>query len=267
MSPYLRTPGGTTVLSALSSDAYKIKIKNFEGPLDLLFHLIEKNKINIYDIPISEITDQYMDYIFAMQKMNLELASEFLVMAATLLHIKSKILLPVKKDEEKEDSAQEGLDPREELVERLIEYKKYKDLAAKLEERERLWTKVFYKQPERIDLECQNKELELSPDINKLKDTYIDIIKRNELKENKRSDEMQQIIQKEKVTIKSKIRHIMSLLFSKKFFIFDRVFSLKEKSITEIVTAFMALLIVVKSGKANVEQKKQYSDIFVSLRD
>ncbi|HHV95473.1 MAG TPA: segregation/condensation protein A [Clostridiaceae bacterium] len=255
------------MLSALSSDAYKIKIKNFEGPLDLLFHLIEKNKINIYDIPISEITDQYMDYIFAMQKMNLELASEFLVMAATLLHIKSKILLPVKKDEEKEDSAQEGLDPREELVERLIEYKKYKDLAAKLEERERLWTKVFYKQPERIDLECQNKELELSPDINKLKDTYIDIIKRNELKENKRSDEMQQIIQKEKVTIKSKIRHIMSLLFSKKFFIFDRVFSLKEKSITEIVTAFMALLIVVKSGKANVEQKKQYSDIFVSLRD
>lgn len=255
------------MLSALSSDAYKIKIKNFEGPLDLLFHLIEKNKINIYDIPISEITDQYMDYIFAMQKMNLELASEFLVMAATLLHIKSKILLPVKKDEEKEDSAQEGLDPREELVERLIEYKKYKDLAAKLEERERLWTKVFYKQPERIDLECQNKELELSPDINKLKDTYIDIIKRNELKENKRSDEMQQIIQKEKVTIKSKIRHIMSLLFSKKFFIFDRVFSLKEKSITEIVTAFMALLIVVKSGKANVEQKKQYSDIFVSRRD
>jgi len=255
------------VLSTLSSETYKIRIKNFEGPLDLLFHLIEKNKINIYDIPISEITDQYMDYIFEMHKMNLELASEFLVMAATLLHIKSRILLPVKKDEEKEESAQEDLDPREELVERLIEYKKYKDLALKLEEKEKLWSKILYKQPEQYELECEKKEPELNPDVNKLRSEYLDLVRRNKLKENKRYDEMQQIIQKEKVSIKSKIKHIMGLLFNKKFFVFDKVFSLKEKSITEIVTAFLALLIVVKSGKAYVEQKKKYSDIFVSRRD
>ena len=92
--------GGSNVLNSLLPNAYKVKIDVFEGPLDLLFHLIEKNKINIYDIPISVITDQYMDYVLSAQKMDLELASEFLLMASTLLHIKSRILLPSKKDKE-----------------------------------------------------------------------------------------------------------------------------------------------------------------------
>ncbi|NMB96499.1 MAG: segregation/condensation protein A [Clostridiaceae bacterium] len=255
------------MLSYLSSEAYKVRLSNFEGPLDLLFHLIEKNKINVYDIPISEITDQYMDYIFEMQKMNLELASEFLVMASTLLHIKSRILLPAKKEEEIQNITQEDIDPREELVVRLIEYKKYKDLALKLKERESLWSKVLYKLPEHYNFSRRYKELELNPDISKLRDAYKNLIRRDKLKENKRNHEMQQIVQKDKVTVKSKIKHIMSLLLNKRFFVFDKVFSLKEKPITEIVTAFMALLVIVKSGKASVEQKKQYSDIFVRHRD
>lgn len=253
------------MLSSLSSDTYKVKINDFEGPLDLLYHLIQKNKINIYDIPISEITDQYMDYIFEMQKMNLELASEFLVMASTLLHIKSRILLPSNKEEQENPS--EEVDPREELVVRLVEYKKYKEFAAELNEREQFWSRVFYKLPEQYNFDYEYEELELDLDENKLKDAYLKVIKRNNLKENKRTNEIQQIAQKDKVTVKSKIKHIMSILFNRKHFVFGKIFSVKEKSITEIVTAFLALLVVVKSGKASVEQKKQYSDIFVSRCD
>ena len=115
--------------SALTK-ACTIKIQNFEGPFDLLFHLIEKNKINIYDIPINEITDQYMDYLFKMQELDMEVASEFLVMAATLLHIKSRLLLPNPRQDEKEE-----IDPREELVLKLVEYKRYKRFTEILKQR------------------------------------------------------------------------------------------------------------------------------------
>ena len=132
--------------SALTK-ACTIKIQNFEGPFDLLFHLIEKNQVSIYDIPINEITDQYMDYLFAMKEMDLEIASEFLVMAATLLHIKSRMLLPDRKEKQEED-----IDPREELILKLVEYKKYKEFSAALKIRESEWEKVYYKLPEIIDM-------------------------------------------------------------------------------------------------------------------
>ena len=254
------------MLSSLSN-AYKVKIDVFEGPMDLLFHLIEKNKINIYDIPISEITDQYMDYIFSMQKIDLELTSEFLLMASTLLHIKSRILLPLEKDEVHEKSNEEAVDPREELVIRLIEYKKYKDMAFKLQEKGLSWSKVFYKQSQDNNYEIMYNERELDVDVKKLTDAYLNIVKRNKLKENKRVNEIQKILEKDKVTIKSKIKHIMNLLLNRKHFIFNTIFPLKEKSITEIVTAFLALMVVVKSGKANVEQAKLYSDIIVNYRE
>ena len=121
--------------------ACQIKIENFEGPFDLLFHLIEKNKMNIYDIPINDITDQYMDYLYGMKELDMEVASEFLLMAATLLHIKSKLLLPSKKDKEEEAE----VDPREELILKLIEYKKYKEFAESLRKREAQWEGAVYK--------------------------------------------------------------------------------------------------------------------------
>ena len=110
----------------LESNKYAIKIENFEGPLDLLCHLIDKNKMNIYDIKISEIADQYIEYINKMEELNLEVTSEFLIMASTLLYIKSKMLLP-KPEEEDED-------PRAELADRLEEYKRYKEISAQIEE-------------------------------------------------------------------------------------------------------------------------------------
>jgi len=110
--------------SALT-DACTIKLQNFEGPFDLLFYLIEKNQIDIYDIPILEITEQYLDYLNAMQELDLDIASEFLVMAATLLHIKSRMLLPKREPLPGEET--ESADPREELIIKLLEYKKYKE--------------------------------------------------------------------------------------------------------------------------------------------
>ena len=104
------------------TNKYKVKIENFEGPLDLLCHLVEKNKMNIYDIPISEITDQYVEYINSMQEMNLEITGDFLIMASNLLYIKSKLLLPVEKKEDEESEE----DLKEELIARIIEYKKNK---------------------------------------------------------------------------------------------------------------------------------------------
>ena len=123
---------------------YQVKIENFEGPLDLLLHLIKKNEINIYDIPIALIAQQYLDYLSVMKDLNLTVAGEFLVMAATLLHIKSRMLLPV--DEVVVDE-EDGPDPREELVRRLLEYKQFKEAASQLDYKERLWRDVFSREP------------------------------------------------------------------------------------------------------------------------
>lgn len=120
---------------------YQIKLEVFEGPLDLLLHLIKKNEVNIYDIPISLITQQYLDYIELMKELNLEIAGEFLLMAATLIHIKSKMLLP---QEEVVSEEEEGEDPRAELVRRLLEYQRFKDAAEELGQREETWREVFY---------------------------------------------------------------------------------------------------------------------------
>ena len=118
------------------------KLEKFEGPLDLLLHLIEKNKVSIYDIPIFEITNQYMEYVNAMEEENLDIVSEFLVMTATLLDIKSRLLLPAEKDENGDE-----IDPREELVTRLVEYKTYKSLGEQLKSRQLLASRLLYKDP------------------------------------------------------------------------------------------------------------------------
>ena len=118
------------------------KLEKFEGPLDLLLHLIEKNKVSIYDIPIFEITNQYMEYVNAMEEEDLDIVSEFLVMTATLLDIKSRLLLPAEKDENGDE-----IDPREELVTRLVEYKTYKSLGEQLKSRQLLASRLLYKDP------------------------------------------------------------------------------------------------------------------------
>lgn len=238
------------------TNACKIKIQNFEGPFDLLFHLLEKNQINIYDIPINDITDQYMDYLFAMQELDMEIASEFLLMAATLLHIKSKMLLPDKKDKQEDE-----MDPREELVLKLIEYKKYKEFSNSLRLREKEWENIFYKLPEVIEFEWDEEILELSPE--ELKRVYSEIIEKNIKKMNKSVGKMAQIIQHEKVSLKSKMREISRILFNRISVKFSEIFSLKTKSRTEVVTGFLAILELSKLKKVKLEQGKQFSEIVV----
>lgn len=245
--------------SALTK-ACTIKIQNFEGPFDLLFHLIEKNQINIYDIPINEITDQYMEYLFAMQELDLEIASEFLVMASTLLHIKSKMLLPERKEVEEDE-----IDPREELVMRLIQYKKYKEFSKVLKEREDQWKKVFYKLPEVIEIGQSDSMLELSSD--ELVRVYKEILIKNEKKKNNNTGQMAEIIKHEKVSLKSKMREIVRVLLTKAYFAFSELFSLRHKSRAEVVTGFLALLELCKLRKIRTEQKERFSEVLIYRTD
>src|SRR5271157_1461888 len=129
------------------ANLYSIKVPVFEGPLDLLLHLIKHNKIDIYDIPIAQITGQYLEYIEIMKELNLEIASEFLVMAATLIYVKSRMLLPP--DETVEAEEQE--DPRAGLVQKLLEYQAFKEASSTLRDRESIWTNAFSREPLKID--------------------------------------------------------------------------------------------------------------------
>lgn len=243
-------------MEELHTKAYTIKIQNFEGPFDLLFHLIEKNQFNIYDIPISDITDQYMDYLSQMQELDLDIASEFLVMAATLLHIKSKLLLPDKKEK-----IEDEIDPKEDLIIRLIEYKKYKDFSHILKEREAIWGQAFYKEPELIEFKFTDEILELSD--TELKRVYFNLLKENSKKINKDTGEMKKIIQHEKISLKSKMNEILKVLLSRTFIQFSEMFSLKRKSKVEVVTGFLAILELAKVKKIKILQKKQFSKILL----
>ncbi len=238
-------------------NAYKIKLQNFEGPFDLLFHLIEKNEINIYDIPINDITDQYLEYLFAMKELDLELASEFLVMAATLLHIKSRMLLPDKKEEDKEDE----IDPREELVYKLIQYKKFKELSEFLKIKETQWSGVYYKFPEAYEYSSDNYSTEIS--FEKLKSFYIELLIRNNKKINRNVGNIHEIIRYERVSLKNKIREIISLLIKKSFFIFSEIFPFKTFSRLEIITGFLAILELSRAKRLRIEQKKLFDELYI----
>ena len=159
----------------LETNRYSIKLDNFEGPLDLLCHLIDKNKMDIYDINLSKITDQYVDYIRQMEQLNLEITSEFLVMSSTLLYLKSKHLLPKVREEEEELT-------EEELIRRIIEYKKYKEITKKLKENFLQYSKRFYKISEEIELPKQKMEKEYNNKV--IPEIYKGIIKKNSEKTN-----------------------------------------------------------------------------------
>ncbi len=237
-------------------EACTIRIKNFEGPFDLLFFLIEKNQIDIYDIPILEITDQYMDYLFAMQEMDLDIASEFLVMASTLLHIKSKLLLPSRKEEDNDE-----IDPREELILKLVEYKKAKEFAALLNNNEAKWSKVHYKLPEVLPEMAYEVVQEVSSAL--LKEYYQKIMQSYRDRQNDESKKMNRIIQHERVSLRIKIKELLNRLKKGVRLCFSRIFSLKEMSRLEVATGFLAALEIAKSGKALIHQDKEFGEIYI----
>ena len=159
----------------LETKKYSIKIDNFEGPLDLLCYLIDKNKMNIYDVNLSDITEQYIEFLNAMEEMNLEIASEFLVMASTLLYLKSKKLLPKQEEEEEEIT-------EEELIRRIIEYKKFKEISKNLKENYKIYSNRFYKGQEEIKLPKQKLEKDYEPE--KIPEIYRLLVERNSVKIN-----------------------------------------------------------------------------------
>ena len=241
----------------LETNKYAIKIENFEGPIELLCTLIEKNKMSIYDINLSEITDQYIEYINQMEKMNLEVTSEFLVMASTLLYLKSKKLLPNKQEEEEEIT-------EEELIRRIIEYKKYKDITTKLRENFNAFSNRFYNVSEEIKLPKQ--ELEVSYEPEKIPQVYAELIERNEVKLNKNAKNIEKIALTENYTVASKLKDMFKELIRNRKFVFNKLFSIKKHNKNEVVTAFTGLLELSRRSKVITEQEGLFGDIMVEKK-
>ncbi|MBR6365694.1 MAG: segregation/condensation protein A [Lachnospiraceae bacterium] len=243
------------------------KLEVFEGPLDLLLHLIEKNKVSIYDIPIVLITDQYLDYVSKMEKQDLDIVSEFMVMAATLIDIKSRMLLPPEEDENGEE-----IDPREELVARLVEYKMYKTLSAQLKEKLAEASKRFYKAPSIPDEVSKYKppvdmdELLADVTLSKLHDVYRMVMRRQ-------VDKIDPVrskfgtIQKEKIKLSDKLSFIQKMASGKRKKFSFRELLEKQESRTEVVVTFLAVLELMKLGAIETTQKELFGDIELEWKD
>lgn len=242
----------------LETKKYSIKIDNFEGPLDLLCYLIDKNKMNIYDVNLTEITNQYIDYLNAMEKMNLEIASEFIVMASTLLYLKSKNLLPKQEEEEEEIT-------EEELIRRIIEYKKFKEISKVLKESYQIYSNRFYKGQEEIKLPKQKLEKDYSPD--KIPDVYKQIVERNSVKLNQNAKNIERIALVDKYTVADKVREMYRVLTKQKKFIFNKLFAIKKHEKQEVVTAFSGLLELSRRNKVETMQEELFGDIVVEQKN
>lgn len=241
-----------------------VKINVFEGPLDLLLHLIDKNKLNIYDIPILEITDQYLEYIHLMETDKMEVMSEFIEMAAILINIKSKMLLP-------EDEAEELVvtDPRQELIARLIEYKKYKLIASQLKGMQAEALKVVFKDPSIPEevaayLPIANPELLMADiDFSKLYSVFKSVMK-------KKIDKIDPIrsqfgdIKKEEFTVQDKINIILAIKNQFKHFSFKDLLQEQEGKVAMIVT-FLAILELMKMGTIKIIQDVLFDDIIIEF--
>ncbi|GMV50233.1 segregation/condensation protein A [Nitrospirales bacterium NOB] len=232
---------------------YQVKIENFEGPLDLLLHLIKKNEINIYDIPIALIARQYLDYLSVMKELNLAVAGEFLVMAATLLHIKSRMLLPV---EEATVDEEEGPDPREELVRRLLEYKQFKEAASQLDYKERLWRDVFPRESgPPTDLKKDESLLD-EVSLFDLVDALQAVLARHPGKP------LIEIIP-DNLTVRTRMSAIIEALEAKESMPFTALFEVSSHRLVVIVT-FLALLELIRIKVVRVFQAETFGNILVS---
>ena len=238
----------------LETKKYAIKLNNFEGPLDLLCHLIDKNKMDIYDINISEITDQYIEYINQMEQMNLEVTSEFLVMSSTLLYLKSKHLLPKAQEDEEEIT-------EEELIRRIIEYKKYKEITKKLKENFLMYSKRFYKIAEEIKLPNQKLEKEYDKEV--IPEIYKNLIQKNTDKINENASNIDKIAITESYSVGNTVKEMYKALIKYKKFTFNKLFSIKKHNKREVVTAFTGLLEMSRRSKVTTEQEDLFSDIEV----
>ncbi|MFH1678732.1 MAG: segregation/condensation protein A [Candidatus Omnitrophota bacterium] len=231
--------------------SYKIKLDIFEGPLDLLLYFVKKDHLNIYDIPISQVTEQYLAYLELMRLLDLDIAGEFLVMAATLMQIKSRMLLP---QEETVEQADEESDPRQELVNRLLEYQRFKDIAFELRQREQ-------KQQEQFRRRCvkpfpgtnQQEEVYFEANIFDLINAFTQV-----LKEVPR--ELFYEVIKDEFTVEQKIHDILHLLLDQEIIIITRLFT-QAKNKLEIIATFLAVLELIRLKEIIIRQKELFGYI------
>ena len=244
--------------------AISYKLEKFEGPLDLLLHLIDKNKVDIYDIPIVEITRQYLEYVNQMEREDLNIVSDFLVMAATLLDIKSRMLLPAKEDEEGEEE-----DPRAELVARLLEYKRYKMMAQELLDLEEDAQGILFKPPT-VPKEVAKYEPPVDLDqlldgltLAKLQRIFEGVMKRQE-------DKVDPIrssfgtIKKEPVSLEERVMDVLRFARKKRRFSFRQMLT-RQGDKLEIVVTFLAVLELMKVGKLSLTQEHTFDDMEIEI--
>ena len=235
---------------------YNIKIEDFEGPLDLLCFLVKKNKMNIDDINIYKIIEDYLEYIYIMESLNLEIATEFITMASMLIYLKSKKILPKASEEQEDDEISE-----EALKEKMIKYKKYKEASKILEQRYEKYNYRVNKKREELKLEVKEFEGLYTPYT--LTRSYKLQILEFQMKENVNKDNIDRLVIKEKVSVKDKIKEMFTLLSKIPKFIFNTMFLNKNKSKDEIISAFLGILEMAKKNEIKIKQENIFSDILV----
>lgn len=244
----------------------EVKLQVFEGPLDLLLYLIEKNKVDIYDIPIVDITEQYLDYIRQMRREDMNVMSEFLVMAATLIDIKCRMLLPKEVNEEGEEE-----DPRTELVEKLLEYKMYKYMSYELKDKQLDAGKVWFKgktMPKEVadytppvDYQQLIGEVNLSG----LREIFESVMKRREDKIDPIRSQFGKI-EKDEVDMDAKMSFVQDFILLQRKCSFRNLLE-KQHSKMEIIVTFMVVLELMKIGKILIEQEEAFGDIYISSKE
>ncbi len=242
---------------------YKFVLQNFEGPLDLLLYLISKNKMNIFDISLSELTDEYVKYLEDMTEQNLEVTSEFIVMAATLLDIKARKLLPELENKEEE----EEIVTEEDIINKIIEYKKYKEISSYIDELYLNNFGSFSKPFEKIKYKTKTRYNGENFDKNEIYNIYIDILNKNANKMNKKASEIQKIAIYEKVTVQDKVKQIVNYLNKNDNMVFNSVFDLNKCDNIEVVTAFLGALELSKLKQIDITQNYLFSDINIVKKE
>jgi segregation and condensation protein A len=233
---------------------YKIKLEIFEGPMALLMHLLEKNQLDIYDIPIALVTEQYLEYLQALEEFNIDIASDFLVMAATLLQIKSRMLLP-KLPKVVEESDDEG-DPRQELVDRLLEYRKFKEMSTIMETMMRARDQFFTRLPQDFDVELP---LPMGLKIDDLLAAFMAVWES--------SIDEYEVVAREEFSVHDKIQDIIHLLYKHQNTIEFSQALIRSGTRSEVIVTFLALLELIKMQRVTISQSERFGPIYITMRE
>ncbi len=240
-------------------ESYEIRLDNFEGPMDLLLHLVKEKEMDLLNLEITKITEQYLAYIQQSQDLHLEIASEYLVMAAYLIETKSKMLLP-KEKVEIEDGYEP--DPRQALINRLLEYKRYKDvveaLKIKQEERQAFFTKL----PSNMQFLTEDNEMKIPENL----DTYSLILAMQKLMQRKiRLTPMKQAVAQKEISIEDRTNQIKAILHQRRYekIPFEALFDEGDKQV--FVVTFLAILVLANQGELAIIQENQFDEIFVEV--